>query len=409
MLERLVKYNGRRQIPLKEEQAYARGLLETTLEPSKRAHRGALLKPLRQLKDTFERFTTRSIKSQEPFLHFEPKFRQVVLGHVGELPLKEIAHVPVVRASVLQMEGLKLSPGDAPPTTVDLQFGRITKKQFQTLQREFGSMSKVSYHENKSYSALDFLPPLLQHLVHLDIDFPEAVELPGSVGWAHRFRDRPMEIGITMNCHATTYETVRAFQQDIKSARIFLGEMIVMDDLAHAKKKFQELHVLQPDKVLQLSTLNLRPGDMIHYYEENPDAGARYTNLIHSATYVGGGLFFEKLNTETPWTDCPFRLVTADMLTSSATKLVGCPISIQVFRPIEDLVAPEKCFVNGFEKELKRLEKKTGRPIGMHLVTEIEQSTGGGILDVHLSAMAMVTFDELRKARFGLRKLFSIL
>ena len=128
----------------------------------------------------------------------------------------------------------------------------------------------------------------------------------------------------------------------------------------------------------------LRPGDVVAFEEESD--WKRMTMLLHTAVYVGGGLFFEKPNTESDGEDSPYRLATWEMLTAPVDNYVEGRYSAQAYRPNRELPPGSETFKSNQLDEWQSEHGALDKPV----LTVMEPSMGGGIRGMWSTAMAAV-------------------
>ncbi len=312
--------------------------------------------------------------------------------------LPAVAGVPV-EAQRVRLEGVKSSLGASATQAVEARLGKLTQAQFDAVKTELGGRSNVGFDPQRSYVLQDFLPPALQALLHQDLEVGEPVTLKGTKGKGEDMAvDKDRQISLTMNCHATAWEAVRAYQGEHKEVAIFYGEMIAMDGHTTDANKFAPVAELTAAELSKLGTLPLQPGDVVQFHEVSE--WARMTMLLHSAVYVGGGLFFEKPNTEGAGKDdpanyvkqdeTPFRLATPELMAAPLSDAVEGKFRMVVLRPKEKLEDPAQAFASSWQKELSTMAAKKGRTLGVEVVSEIEQGMGGNIRAEHPSALVRV-------------------
>ncbi len=298
------------------------------------------------------------------------------------MSLPAAAGVPYQKVEIRPFQGMQntfLDP--AALTTVEATFGRLSPEQFASLQAEFGGRSQVPYGPARSYTAVDFLPPALQALVNQDLQPPAPVTLQNTAQIEMLPHQEDKTVDLTANCHATAYEAMAAYQGDTQ-LEIFNGEMIAMDDLAHS------------DKFQALGDKPQKAGDMVQFYDTNE--WKRYTMLLHSAVYVGGGLYFEKPNTEMEGEDSPYRLATWDTLSKPVATFSEGKYETQAFRPVQPLPSAAESFASSMKTELEHWSlAQTGQPLGAPLCISLEQSLGGGLRGEYATGLALqpVTLD----------------
>lgn len=304
----------------------------------------------------------------------KPRFRRFSREVIAPLNQGPIAQVHPEKAQIQSFSAAKndfLEPSAL--HTVQIDFGLLDAEEFANLHSEFGGRSETIYDPEREYTVRDFLPPVLQALVNQDLELPEPVTLPDSESTELLPWEGNKTVDLTMNCHATSWEAARAYQGDRRELNIFLGEMVVMDNLLAS-----DFEVL-PDES------DLKPGDIVAF-EEVSD-WARMTMLLHTAVYVGGGLYFEKPNTESPGEDAPYRLATREMLEKPVSDYSDGSFKSIAYRPRRELLSSQEAFGS---HQLDEWALENG-PLGLTTCSVLEQSMGGGILGEHATALAKVS------------------
>jgi hypothetical protein len=303
----------------------------------------------------------------------------------AKLSQPSIAGVPVKQATVLQYTGLQGGLAEA-QRGVDVTFGKLSKAQFDALVKEFGGQTQVRHEPAREYGVVDFLPPAIQGLVGKDLDAGGMVELAGTEELAEYLRaeTRNVRVGATPNCHGTAWEMVRAFQGQA-SAHVQLGYGDALLVGGAYEEHFKSLGVTAPGKQADLS--KLKAGDVVTVSTwDRADKAERA--LLHSAVYVGGGLFFEKPDTESDTSETPYRLVTLEQLTASVQATVGRePLSLHARRPSAPLAPLAQQFASPDAPALEAALAKQGKTVGKPLVMEYVMGTGGGIQGGALSVV----------------------
>ena len=322
----------------------------------------------------------------------KPEFREFPREDWQPLEIADIRGVDVEEATSERFLGARndfLHP--AALSTADLDFGRLDPAEFEALKAEFGGLSQVPFQPERDYEAADFLPPVLQALLNQDLEIPQAVVLPESADYAWPPMGENLPIDLTANCHGTSWEAMRAFQGHNEVAKVYLGEASVLDG------------ALQSDKFEKIGTEGksipegLKPGDVVAFDEESE--WARMTMLLHTAVYVGGGLFFEKPNTESEGEDSPYRLATWEMLTAPVEQYVDGRFKAQAYRPRTALPSGEEMFRSEQLDDWEKTHGKLDKPV----LTVIEPSMGGGIRGMWSTALAAVPLMKKSNGRFQLK------
>lgn len=295
-----------------------------------------------------------------------------------------VAGVPVKSANELQYSGVK-GDNELMLRGADVQFGKLSPSQFDALKAEFGGRSQARYDANRSYSATDFLPPMLQGLIGKDLDTGAPVEIPGTEALAaDLMSEGNLTIGSSPNCHGTAWEAARAFQGQTGAHVQF-----AYGDATTAQGVYLDLVKVartEPGQKLDLS--KLKPGDIVSFGTADSTGAER--DLLHSAVYAGGGLFFEKPDTESDdYRETPYRLVTLEQALAPIKHYVGDePLVLTSLRPKGPLASPAQTFAaTDGPNELEALLQKRGETTGKPLVLELYLGMGGGVKGMSLNAV----------------------
>jgi hypothetical protein len=312
----------------------------------------------------------------------------------AKLPSNTIAGVPVRSATELQFQGLT-GANPLMTRTLDVRFGKLSQPQFDALKREFGGLSQVKYDAAREYTAIDFLPPAMQGLVGRDLDPGDAVKVPGSARFNNQMNDGfgergDVEINTTPNCHGTAWEMMRAYQNPSSPhVHLLYGDAQLIGPDYENAERFQSLGKAAPGETPAFLK-DLKPGDVVAFRE------GEYT-LLHSAVYAGGGLFFEKPNTESDkYDESPYRLVTYDQVVAPIAEFLGGAPSAEALRPRGALPPGTETFgTSGDAEKFEAWAAKKGLSVGKQLVREMEVGMGGGIRGLHFNAV------ETRRVEIG--------
>lgn len=304
-------------------------------------------------------------------------------GGVAKVPAA-IAGVPVASARVVRFDGLK-GTNPLQQQSVQVRFGTLQPDQFQALQREFGGQSKVKYDPARDYQVADFLPPALQGLLHQDLDVGEPVLLKGT----KRLRDLgegDYTIAVSPNCHGTAWEAARAYQGHVRaSVSLHYADGSAADARYADPKAFSPLGRAGPGEAPGFLS-SLRPGDVVAFNKPGPDG--QDFDLLHSAVYAGGGLFFEKPDTEMDaYTETPYRLATWDQVVAPIQDFTGEAPAATARRPLGPLEPGLTAFAFDDSGKLEAWARKQGTSLGKPLVVELELGLGGGVRGYHASAV----------------------
>jgi hypothetical protein len=296
-----------------------------------------------------------------------------------------IAGVPVRSATTSQFTGLT-GAQDLMTRSVDVSFGTLSRPQFDALKAEFGGKSAVPFDANRAYSAIDFLPPVLQGLVNRDLDTGNNITIPGTRKLAEEMRMGDLvEIGSTPNCHGTAWEMMRAYQGNASThVQLAYGDAQLIGD--RYSTEFTAIATAKPGE--KLDTSKLQPGDVVTFARHHPEFGEM--DLLHSAVYVGGGLYFEKPDTESDkYAESPYRLVTLEQVTAPTADFLSEQPSMTARRPNAALPPPAEAFASSSEDtgKLEALLNKRGESIGRPLTTELIMGMGGGVRGMAFNAV----------------------
>lgn len=296
-----------------------------------------------------------------------------------------IAGVPVRSATTSQFTGLT-GAKDLMTRTIEVSFGKLSRPQFDALKAEFGGKSAVPFDANREYTAVDFLPPALQGLVNRDLDTGNNISLPGTKKLAEDMMMGDLvEIGSTPNCHGTAWEMMRAYQGNASThVQLAYGDAQLVGD--RYSTEFTALTTAKPGE--KLDTSKLQPGDVVTFARHDKEYGDM--ELLHSAVYVGGGLYFEKPDTESDqYAETPYRLVTLDQVTAPIADFLSEQPSMTARRPNAPLAAPAEAFGAGADDtgKLETLLNKRGETIGRPLTTELIMGMGGGVRGMAFNAV----------------------
>jgi hypothetical protein len=297
-----------------------------------------------------------------------------------------IAGVPVRSATVSQFQGLT-SPNELMTRTTDVVFGKLTQPQFDALKSEFGGRSAVKFNPAREYTAIDFLPPALQALVNKDLDTGGYVTVKGTKKLAEELMmGDEVRIGATPNCHGTAWEAMRQYQGAGAHVQLAYGDAQMADSMY--AEKFDTVSKALPGEALDLS--KLKPGDVLSFNKHDKQYGDM--DLLHSATYVGGGLFFEKPDTESDeYGESPYRLVTLEQVTAPIANFLGEGegMSMTARHPKAALAATAEVYASSVEdvSQLEKLLNKRGETVGKLLTTELEMGMGGGVRGMAFNAV----------------------
>jgi hypothetical protein len=306
-------------------------------------------------------------KQQKPLVQLEALFSPAPTKRGEPLAMAAVAGM-VVKATTLELAGRVTKTDPSVLQSVYVSFGRLDRAQFDLLHAAFGSRSEVKHDAARNYEAADFLPPALQALLHQNLAVT-AMTLKGSKAALADSVFPPEEdltLTVTNNCHAAAYEAAASFQSDKRSVDVFYGDATSMGQ-SFGTDVVVSSHVKEVDKI---DIASMRPGDIIQYSHGD-------TVLLHSATYVGGGLFFEKPNTEAEQEgyveETPYRLATLAMITKPVVAYCGDNVNIVITRPGTLGPVPS----SDTQKPLEEWAKAKGRSLGVRLVDLVEVSYTG--------------------------------
>lgn len=338
--------------------------------------------------------TSKAAAKKAPLVQLAPKFSVPARTPIGPVSLPAVAGVPLT-GQLERFEGMKTWIDAAAHVTTEATFGKLDAGQFQAVHAALGGRSQVGFDPARTYRLTDFLPPTIQALVNVDLEIPPPQPVKGAAHIGELMsQGQEKSIGLTSNCHGAAWEAMRAYQAPQATLDVFYGEMITMDGLVHDEARFARVAELSAAEVGQLTKLDLRPGDLVQFYDTNE--WARMTMLLHSAVYVGGGLFFEKPNTEghevsNPDTyleqeETPYRLATLENMVKPVSTAVDGKIRVEVLRAQAPLAPGNEAFETGLEADYAKLAAKKGTTLGVELVSEFEQGMGGNLRADYASA-----------------------
>lgn len=183
--------------------------------------------------------------------------------------------------------------------TLDFEFGQLTKSQWQRLSDVYASWHQhrtVPYDAHRSYTLLDFMPPLMQalnaHTFHAE-EAPLPHSLRSSVS---SDKQVPTKASLIANCWGTLYELVRTSRSVSALPFTFMTGPDQMADWLKQQTTPIMDHAQSGDILLISHRLGHR------------------TYLDHVALMVDDQIFFEKAGTGN---DTPYRLVNRKTLEQS--------------------------------------------------------------------------------------------
>ena len=340
----------------------------------------------------------KTAKPKAPLLQLTPKVSPTQRTPVGPVTLPAIAGVPL-GGQLERFEGVKTWIDASSLITTEATLGPLSAAQFEAVHAALGQRSQVSYDPARSYQLTDFLPPTLQALVNKDLEIPAPQKVAGAKHIGELMsQGEEKSIGLTSNCHGTAWEALRAYQGPQAAVDVYYGEMINMDAMSHDEAMFAKVAELSAADVGKLLEQDLKPGDLVQFHDTNE--WVRMTMLLHSAVYVGGGLFFEKPNTEgmqdadpekyIDQEETPYRLATLDNMVQPISSAVEGKFRVEVLRPKVTLAPGREAFETGLEADYTKLATKKGTTLGVDLVSEYEQGMGGNIRADYASAAVTV-------------------
>jgi hypothetical protein len=340
----------------------------------------------------------------DPIVELKPHFRLFDREKVRGLDLADVAGVPVQSAELTRFVGAENDylHKDA-LTTVEMRFGKLDGGTFDRLKQAFGGLSEVPFDPQREYSVEDFLPPALQALVNQDLEPPGGVRLPGTSRLAADEMLRPLdvdkEIDLTTNCHGTAYEAARAYQGATGDVALFFGEAQSMEGIT--LDRCDRVADLAATEVVDIAKLDLKPGDIVQFHQ-GEDTSDDYATLLHTAVYVGGGLFFEKPNTEMKGEDSPYRLATGETMANPVNEFSDGDFHARVMRPKQGFEPATEAFRSMHQDTLEGWAARHDRELGVTLVDQVEMGLGGGFSGSYLSALIPVglTTGDDGRARF---------
>jgi len=358
--------------------------------------------------------STRLGATARPLLDLPARFSPTTMTKVGDVSLPDVAG-KAVKGETFAFQGMGTSVDQAMLRTTVGTLGKLSQGEFDAVHKELGGRSTVKYDPDREYTVRDFLPPALQALVNQDFEIPAKATLVGSKSVLEAMGDEwgvgnpaDIKVYLSTNCHATAWEAMRAYQGHAGDVALFVGDMIRMADHTDDQNRFSKIGVLPAAEVKEkLLGLDLKPGDVVQFYEESQ--WGRMTMLLHSAVYVGGGLFFEKPNTEgeevarpqdyVTQDETPYRLATVADLTAPYDSMFSGEdgagsYRVEVKRAKANLEDPAIAFTGSLSGPVNTWAENKGRSLGTELVVEFEQGSMGGILAEHVTALKRVKLEQ---------------
>ena len=177
-----------------------------------------------------------------------------------------------------------------------------------------------------------------------------------------------------------------------------------MDNLVSSSGAFRKLGTVAADRLS-----DLKPGDLVQY---KTVGGMRTeTSLLHSAVYVGNGLFVDKPHTEgsdvhepakyADQEETPYRLVTLEMMSKPLSESSRFGFEIEAWRPTGPIPQAETAFGSneafgssemgkGFLEKLKAHVATQGSSLNMPLVVNHDVGSNGFVRTVGADALLRV-------------------
>lgn len=341
----------------------------------------------------------------KPVLDYMAVFSPVSVEKGAPVEIAPIAGVPV-RAHELVMTSVRTrSVHESALRSVHVELGVLTEAQFLAVRQELGGLGTVAFDPARVYVVQDFFPPALQALVNQDFEMPEPRELKGTknIGEDFGIQKSDRTVYFTMNCHGTAWEGMRAYQgQCHDEVAVYYADKVLMANHAREGTALELLGEVPQDRLHELLSMGMKPGDLVHVHMVSSLVSAS-TDLMHSALYVGGGLFVDKPNTEgaeredraryVEQDETPIRLATLDLMTAPlkhAAGQFGDTIRAEVFRPKEPLPDGRAAFGTPLQGELEAWAANKGRRLGAELVSMLETKTGGQVCGEEPSVLVRV-------------------
>lgn len=259
------------------------------------------------------------------------------------------------------------------------EVGPLTAEQFRALTNAFGGQTRLKYKPSRNYQLADFLPPALQALVYRDLEVKKPIALADSEAIGGELGlDERKKVGHTANCHGTSWLAVRALAGEQQAtAEVFFGDPLLMDERLNSTL-FTTVQSLAADEVARLPELELRVGDVVAFFAVSDRI--TLTDLAHTAVYVGGGLFFEKPNTEATFDETPYRLATAAQVAAPVAEALAGSYRVAIYRAAQPLPSGAAAFATEREPEFAALALRKNKALGVDLVSEFETGGNGAIL-----------------------------
>lgn len=241
-----------------------------------------------------------------------PSLRLPVADRLG-VPYDGIAYDAGTAASL---------PGFA--LSLDAEFGTLDRRSFLSLKNAYGgwseTKSRVGWKEGRSYSLLDFLPPILQATSGLHFRSSRAIRkgLPSFVGGPNDEAKKyaKQEVLLTSNCWGFAWEVLlQADNADVTAMtistadpdsawRAFTGPGF---DMIQSTRTRSKLLTDGPN----VRNRRLQSGDVLLLWHQIACESSGRVYLDHVATLVDDDVYFEKSGSGD---DVPFRVNTWDGL-----------------------------------------------------------------------------------------------
>jgi hypothetical protein len=211
------------------------------------------------------------------FLPAQAAFQKTPVSHLEFCALR-LSHAPDIPHQCLKYID-KSVQWPFWQTSLGLQFGKLSRTQWQTLYQHYGSWHHhhTPYDPSRHYDLLDFLPPVIQAL-----DRHRFISETRSL--SHR-----SERQLVTNCWGTTYEILRLSQRSTsESPVLFVTEAQPM------------LNLLR--KISTPVNTAVQPGDVLLVYHRH----GNQEYLDHTAIAIDRQIVFEKAGTGDT---VPYRLI----------------------------------------------------------------------------------------------------
>lgn len=210
------------------------------------------------------------------------------LRKAGDIPYSVVRRVP--KYSEEDLEDDTNDPMSNDGVYYDITFGKLTKDQFETLQRVYHKNPSATYSSAREYALEDFMPPQIQALKGLRFESEEIdseIPFPSADG-----RPRTFILNALSNCWNAAYEVVR---DDPSKTYLYYVDSKVADSVLHDERystvvKTFNFNDWTSPAAAENRNAGLEPNDIILVYGKSIWG----EGLQHVAVFLDNDLYFEK-------------------------------------------------------------------------------------------------------------------